>query len=161
MSNPYLDEPPGQTGVARDICASHGDNPAALLEILHALQELTGHVPQSALPEIADALNLSRAEVHGVVSFYHDYRQKPAGRVTVKICRAEACQSMDALDLIERICARYGIALGETTADNGVTIEPVYCLGNCALSPAALINGRPHGRLDEQRLEAAIAKARA
>lgn len=160
MSNPYLDDSPQGFGAAREVCARHGDDPAALLEILHELQALEGHVPQAAVPEIANALNLSRAEVHGVVSFYHDYRQKPAGRVTVKICRAEACQSMGALELIERICARHGIALGETSVDNGITIEPVYCLGNCALSPAALVNGKPYGRLNEQRLETAIAEAR-
>lgn len=161
MPNPYLDDAPGKSVAARDLCARHGDDPAALLEILHELQVLEGHVPQASLPEIAQALNLSRAEVHGVVSFYHDFRGKPAGKVTVKICRAEACQSMGALALIEKICARHGIALGETSEDGEVTVEPVYCLGNCALSPAALVNGKPYGRLDEERLEAAIAEARA
>lgn len=159
MPNPYLDDSLQDSGAAREICTRHGNNPAALLEILHELQELEGHVSQTALPEIANALNLSRAEVHGVVSFYHDFRQKPAGKVTVKICRAEACQAMGALVLIERICARHGIALGETSLDGGVTIEPVYCLGNCALSPAALVNGKPYGRLDDERLQAAIAEA--
>ncbi|MGE0613187.1 MAG: NAD(P)H-dependent oxidoreductase subunit E [Hyphomicrobiales bacterium] len=124
------------------------------------MQEEAGHVSQSVLPEIARALNLSRAEVHGVVSFYHDFRENPAGRVTVKICWAEACQSMGAGTLIERICARHGITFGGTSADNGVTIEPVYCLGNCALSPAALVNGKPVGRLTLERLDAAIKEAR-
>ncbi len=144
---------------AEEACSRHGNDPASLIEILHDLQEEVGCVPQAALPVIAKALNRSRAEIHGVVSFYHDFREKPAGAVTVKVCRAEACQSMGALDLIDQICRRHGIALGETGTD-GVTVEPVYCLGNCALSPAALVNGKPYGRLDVDRLEAAIAGAR-
>lgn len=151
----------GLATAAREACARHRNDPAALIEILHDLQAEIGWVPQSVLPEIAGALNLSRAEVHGVVSFYHDFRERPAGRVTVKVCRAEACQSMGALELIERVCARQGIALGGAGADGGLTIEPVYCLGNCALSPAALVNGRLYGRLDADRLEAAIREARA
>lgn len=144
---------------AEDACRRHGNDPAELIEILHDLQDEVGCVPQAALPVIAKALNRSRAEIHGVVSFYHDFHEQPAGTVTVKVCRAEACQSMGALALIEAICKRYGIALGETSA-GGVTVEPVYCLGNCALSPAALVNGRPYGRLDADRLEAAIGRAR-
>ncbi|MEQ9812834.1 MAG: NAD(P)H-dependent oxidoreductase subunit E [Azospirillaceae bacterium] len=140
------------------ICRRHGDDPANLIEILHAVQREAGCVPEALLPAIADALNLSRAEVHGVVSFYHDFRRAPAGRVVVKLCRAEACQSMGALDLIETVCRERGIALGETAAD-GVTIEPVYCLGNCALGPAALVNDRLVGRLTPARLEAVVAAA--
>lgn len=139
-----------------DICRQHANAPADLIEILHDLQEQIGHVPQSALPTIATALNLSRAEVHGVVSFYHDFREKPAGAVTVKICRAEACQSMGALPLIERICAHHGVQLGGTSADGRITVEAVYCLGNCALSPAALVNDKPVGRINDERLNAAI-----
>lgn len=139
-----------------DICRQHANAPADLIEILHDLQEQLGHVPQSALPTIATALNLSRAEVHGVVSFYHDFREKPAGAVTVKICRAEACQSMGALPLIERICARHGVQLGGTSADGRITVEAVYCLGNCALSPATLVNDKPVGRINDERLNAAI-----
>ena len=139
-----------------DICRQHANAPADLIEILHDLQEQIGHVPQSALPTIATALNLSRAEVHGVVSFYHDFREKPAGADTVKICRAEACQSMGALPLIERICALHGVQLGGTSADGRITVEAVYCLGNCALSPAALVNDKPVGRINDERLNAAI-----
>ncbi|MCB1480067.1 MAG: NAD(P)H-dependent oxidoreductase subunit E [Rhodobiaceae bacterium] len=161
MANPYLkDDAPGggvdPATAAEAVCARHGNDPAALLEILHELQHDIGCTPQAALPAIANALNISRAEVHGVVSFYHDFHETPGGRITVKICRAEACQSMGALKLIEAICRRNGIALGETSADKRITIEPVYCLGNCALSPAAMVNGRLHGRLDETRLQAAI-----
>lgn len=160
MTNPYLQDALDSVTVAGTVCARHGNDPAALLEILHELQEELGHVPPTLLPVIAESLNLSRAEVHGVVSFYHDFHEHPPGKVTVKVCRAEACQSMGALDLIERICRRQGIELGETSADGGITIEPVYCLGNCALSPSALVNGKPYGRLDLDRLETAIREAR-
>lgn len=142
------------------ICARYGDDPNALLEILHDLQEEIGYVPRAMLPVLAGALNLSRAEVQGVVSFYHDFHAEPVGRVQVKVCRAEACQSMGATRLIESLCARRGIELGGTSLDGSITVEAVYCLGNCALSPAALINGKPYGRLDDGRLDAAIEGAR-
>jgi len=151
--------PLGASADAEAACARHGNDPAALLEILHDIQDETGFVAEAALPAIASALNLSRAEVQGVVSFYHDYRRAPAGPVVVKVCRAEACQSMGALALIEQACARRGIALGATSED-GVTIEPVYCLGNCALAPAALVNGKLVGRVDADRLDTAIREAR-
>jgi formate dehydrogenase subunit gamma len=119
-----------------------------LLPILHELQEEFGHVPPETLPVIAEALNLSRAEVHGVVSFYHDFRREPAGRHVLKLCRAEACQSMGA-DAIAALMQRaLGIGFYETSADGAVTLEPVYCLGLCACAPAALLDGEPHGRLD-------------
>ena len=130
----------------------------ALLPVLHEIQDKLGHVPTDAVPMIARALNLSRAEVHGVVSFYHDFRRAPAGRLIVKICRAESCQSMGAAALIERICHRYGVALGETSRA-GLTLEPVYCLGLCAHSPAALIGDRPLGRLTIEKFDAAVAEA--
>jgi formate dehydrogenase subunit gamma len=146
----------GADARARAICARHGNDPAALIEILHDLQEEHGWVPEQALPAIASALNIGKAEVHGVVSFYHDFRRAPAGRVVVKLCRAEACQSMGATRLIEQICARLGAGLGETSPQ-GVTVEPVYCLGNCALAPAATVGGKLIGRADVARLEAVIA----
>ena len=151
--------PAGAVADATAICASHGNDPAALLEILHDLQETAGFVPEATLPAIASALNLSRAEVQGVVSFYHDYRRAPAGPVVVKFCRAEACQSMGALALMEAVCAARGIKLGGTSGD-GVTIEPVYCLGNCALAPAAMVNGKLVGRVDADRLDSAVREAR-
>jgi formate dehydrogenase subunit gamma len=150
----------GKAETAADrACARWGDAPDALIEILHDLQAELGFVPQDALPEIAARLNLSRAEVHGVASFYHDFRARPAGPVVVKLCRAEACQSMGALALIERICARHRAALGETAA-TGVTFEAVYCLGACACAPAATVNGALHGRLDADRLARLIDEAR-
>jgi formate dehydrogenase subunit gamma len=154
----------GENGPSRDAetaratCAVHGNDPARLIEILHDIQSERGFVPEAVLPVIAGALNLSRAEVHGVMSFYHDFRRAPAGRVTVKVCRAEACRSMGAQRLIERLCGRLGIAPGETSGD-GVTVEAVYCLGNCSLSPAAMIDGRLLGRLDDAGLAAAIREA--
>ena len=119
-----------------------------LLPILHAVNDHFGYVDERALPVIADVLNLTRAEVQGVVSFYHDFRRTPAGRHVVKICRAEACQSMGADRLITELETAFGVRLGETTPDGQITFEPVFCLGNCALSPAALIDGKLYGRLD-------------
>ncbi len=153
-----LDETDPHAEAAAAICARYDNNPAELLEILHDLVDERGHVSESAIPAIARALNLGRAEVHGVVSFYHDFRRAPAGRLIVKICRAESCQSMGAAALIERICHRYGVALGETSRA-GLTLEPVYCLGLCAHSPAALIGDRPLGRLTIEKFDAAVAEA--
>jgi formate dehydrogenase subunit gamma len=133
--------------------------PGALLPILHAVQEEFGHVDDEAVPVIAAALNLSRAEVHGVVTFYHDFRRSAPGRHVLKLCRAEACQSMGCEDLAEGLTRRLGIAFGETTADGRLTLEPVYCLGNCALSPAAMLDGKLQGRLDEARLTALLRDA--
>lgn len=149
----------GLTKIVSRICGHHGKDPAALIEILHDLQEEYGFIPEGAEAEIARELNLSRAGVHGVISFYHDFRRQPAGRVVIKFCRAEACQSMGALKLFAAACERYAGRSGETSAA-GVTIEPVYCLGNCALSPAALVNGKLHGRLNAARLNALVREAR-
>jgi len=124
---------------------AHLDGP--LLPILHAINERFGFVDARAVPVIADVLNLSRADVHGVVSFYHDFRAAPPGRHVVKLCRAEACQAMGGDRLAAELESALGIALGATTPDNRVTLAPVYCLGNCALSPAALIDGKLHGRV--------------
>jgi formate dehydrogenase subunit gamma len=131
----------------------------ALLPILHALREEFGYIDEAAEPLIATALNRSRAEIHGVVTFYHDFRRAPAGRHVVKLCRAEACQAAGGDALAERAQARLGIALGETAADGRVTLEPVYCLGLCAVAPSAMIDGRVVGRLDEKRLDALVAEA--
>lgn len=119
-----------------------------LLPILHELQHEFGHIPTSALPVIAEALNLSRAEVYGVVSFYHDFRREPAGRHVLKLCRSEACQSMGGEAIADQITKALGVKLNETSADGALTIEPVYCLGLCACAPAALFDGEPIGRLD-------------
>jgi formate dehydrogenase subunit gamma len=142
-----------------EIIAEHAGLEGATLVILHALQEAFGYVPQPAIPMVADALNLSRAEVHGVFTFYHDFRHAPAGRHVLKLCRAEACQAAGGDALAARAEAKLGIALGHTTADERVTLEPIYCLGLCATAPSAMLDGRIVGRLDEARLDALVAEA--
>lgn len=131
-----------------------------LLPILHAVQDAFGHVPSEALPVIAERLNLSRAEVHGVVSFYHDFRTAPAGRHILKLCRAEACQAMGGARIADRARELLGIGWHQTTADGAVTLEPVYCLGMCACSPAAMVDGEVIGRLDEATLGDLVAEMR-
>ena len=135
------------------IAAQHLGLEGPLLPILHAVQEEFGHVPEEALPVIADQLNLSRAEVHGVVSFYHDFRREPAGRHVIKICRAEACQAAGGEASAEKLLSLLGLRMGETASDGSVTVEAVYCLGLCACAPAALADGKPIGRFDEKRAE--------
>ena len=132
-----------------EILDAHQGLEGPLLPILHAIQEAFGYVPDSAIPQIAKALMLSKAEVHGVISFYHDFREKPAGRHVLKLCRAEACQTMGADAVADRIKAALGINWHETTADGRVTLEPVFCLGLCACGPAAMVDGRLVGRVDE------------
>jgi formate dehydrogenase subunit gamma len=131
-----------------------------LLPILHEVQSEFGYVPQEALPVIAGELNLSRAEVHGVVTFYHDYRDHPAGRHVLKLCRAEACQSMGGDAIAERIKRLLGIDFHQTTLDGDVTLEPVYCLGLCACAPAAMLDGELHGRIDDETAVELVAEAR-
>jgi formate dehydrogenase subunit gamma len=130
--------------------------PGPLLEILHAVQNELGCVPPEAVPRIAEALNLSRAEVHGVVSFYHHFREHAPGRYVVQLCRAEACQSMNARALEEFVRGRLRLNFGETTPDGRITLEPVYCLGNCACAPAAMLDGAVYGRLDGERVAALL-----
>ena len=143
---------------ASAIIADHVALEGATLPILHALQETFGHVPADAVPLIADALNLSRAEIHGCISFYHDFRREPAGRHELKICRAEACQAVGADALYGDVSRRLGIQWHETTPDGRVTLEPVFCLGLCACGPAALVDGVPLARATVDGLEAAVAE---
>jgi formate dehydrogenase subunit gamma len=131
-----------------EILDAHRGLEGPLLPILHAIQQAFGYVPQTAIPQIAAALMLSKAEVHGVISFYHDYREKPAGRHVLKLCRAEACQTMGADLLADAVKAALGIDWHETTPDGRVTLEPVFCLGLCACGPAAMLDGRLVGRCD-------------
>ena len=141
-----------------EIIAEHSRLEGATLVILHALQEAFGYVPEPAIPMIASTLNLSRAEIHGVFTFYHDFRREPAGRHVLKLCRAEACQAAGGDALAARAESRLGIAIGNTTADDRVTLEPIYCLGLCATAPSAMLDGRVVGRLDQSRLDALIAE---
>jgi formate dehydrogenase subunit gamma len=150
---------PWDSARGAEIIAEHSHLEGATLVILHALQEAFGYVPEPAIPMIADALNLSRAEVHGVFTFYHDFRHEPAGKRVLKLCRAEACQAAGGDALAARAEARLGIALGNTTADHRVTLEPIYCLGLCATAPSAMLDGRLFGRLDEARIDALVAEA--
>ncbi|KQY04879.1 NADH dehydrogenase [Mycobacterium sp. Root135] len=131
----------------------------ALLPILHAIQETLGCVPREAVPVLAERLNLSRADVHGVVTFYHDFRAEPAGRTTVKICRAEACQAVGSSRLVDHVRDRYGMELGETRSDGALTVDQVFCLGNCALGPTVQVGARLHGRVDAAKLTQLIDSA--
>ncbi len=143
--------------VAANIIASrYGNRPDALLEILHDLQNEVGYVPEAALPVLAKALNLSRADVHGVVSFYHDFRRHPAGRHSVKVCRAEACQSMKGNELAEAAQKTLKVKFGETTSNGAITLEAVYCLGLCATSPSMLVDERPSGRMTPKQFKALV-----
>jgi formate dehydrogenase subunit gamma len=133
--------------------ARHKDRQGALLPLLHDIQDRLGFVPEDALPAIASALNLSRAEVHGVVTFYHHFRASKPGEHVVRICRAEACQAMGADALVEHARNRLGVDFHGTTQDGHFTLEAVYCLGNCACSPAMMIDGELHGRVDARRFD--------
>jgi formate dehydrogenase subunit gamma len=137
---------------AAEIIAAGAREEGATLPILHALQQAFGCVPDAAIPMLAEALNRTRAEVYGVVGFYRDFRREPAGRHVLKLCRAEACQAMGGEALAAQAQAALGIGWDETTRDRALTLEPVYCLGLCATAPAALLDGRPVGRLTRERL---------
>ncbi len=151
--------PAAQEDEIRAIAAPLATLEGPLLPMLHAIQDAYGHVPEAAVPVLADLLNLGRAEVHGVISFYHDFRTAPAGRHVLKICRAEACQSMGGHRLAQDTLARLGIGWHETTANGAVTVEPVYCLGMCACAPAAMLDHRVVGRLDRDRMDKLLNEA--
>lgn len=149
---------PGWSSVEADrIIRQHRDTPGALLPVLHALQDHFGHVPPAAVGLIANALRLSQADVHGVLSFYHHFRTTPPGRQVLQICRAEACQAQGGRDLERHAKARLGIDYHQTSADGAVTLEPVYCLGNCACGPNIRIDDAIHGRVDSARFDALAA----
>jgi formate dehydrogenase subunit gamma len=146
---------------AGEIIAAHADGEGPLLPLLHALQAEFGCVPDDVVPLIAKALNLTRAHVHGVITFYHDFRREPPGRHVLKLCRAEACQAAGG----DAICARaektLGIAFGETTPDRSMTLEETYCLGLCAVGPSAMLDGRVVARIDDAKIDQLITEARA
>lgn len=148
---------PDPTEVAA-ILAQHKDREGPLLPMLHALQDVYGHVPAAAHAPICETLNITRAELHGVISFYHDFRDAPAGRHVLKICRSEACKSVGADALSERVLNMLGVGWGETTPDGRVTVEPVYCLGLCACGPAAMVDGAVRGRVQADALVAEVAE---
>jgi len=136
------------------------DKPGALLPILHSIQEELGYVPEDAVPIIASELNLTRAEVHGVVTFYHDFRSHPAGRHIVRVCQAESCQAAGSADLTAHAKQILGIDFHQTTNDGSCSLEPAYCLGNCALSPSVMIDKEVHGRVNSQRFDEIVEEVR-
>jgi formate dehydrogenase subunit gamma len=156
-----LQATPWDAARAETIVSEHASLEGPMLPILHVLQQEFGHIDEAAAPLIASALNLTRAEVHGVITFYHDFRREPAGRHVLKLCRAEACQSMGSEALAQDLFARLGIEWHGTTDDGELTVEPVYCLGLCACSPAALLDEEPIGRLDAESLAEAVDAVRA
>ncbi len=148
-----------QSETVRRILTEFKDRPGPLLEVLHAIQEAVGHVPAEALALVAEELNLSRAEVHGVVTFYHHFRSSPPGKHVVQVCRAESCQAVGGEALAEHARARLGVDFHQCTSDGKFSLDPVYCLGNCACSPAVMIDGKLHGRVTPDRFDALLAEA--
>jgi formate dehydrogenase subunit gamma len=162
---PIKVEPPSSLTAAErsavlDACGRLKALPGALLPILHAVQEALTFVPKDAVPLIARELNLSVAEVHGVVTFYHYFLQERPGRHVVHVCRAEACQALGSVALEAHAKAALGVDFHGTTRDGAVTLEPVYCLGNCALGPSIMIDQRLHGRVTPERFDALMAASR-
>lgn len=151
---------PAWSGAVTRVLQANKDRPGALLPILHGIQEAIGYIPDDAVPVIAEQLNLSRAEVHGVVSFYHDFRSTPPGHHVLKVCEAESCQALGAEHLVAHLKGKLGIGMHQTSSDGAVTLEPVYCLGNCALSPALLCDGEVMGRVTTEKLDALLAELR-
>ena len=141
----------------QDILAQHQNQAGALLPVLHDIQDALGFIPKEAVDPIAKAMNLSRAEVHGVITYYHHFRQEQPGRHIVQVCRAEACQAMGAQALLSHAQAALGCKTHGTSGDGAVTLEPVYCLGLCALSPAIMINEVVHARVTPQKFDALMA----
>jgi len=145
----------------REIAEARSAEPGPLLEILHDVQHAFGHLPPPTVPVVADVLNLSIAEVHGVQSFYTDFRGTPPADVTVAICRGEACQAVGAEALVQHATTTLGCGVGEQTSDGSIGLEQTFCFGNCALGPTASVGGRLHGRVDATTLDALVADARA
>jgi formate dehydrogenase subunit gamma len=147
----------GQLATIEQLAKANADLPGALLPILHLIQDELGYVPDAAVPIVAKALNLSRAEVHGVVTFYHFFRTTPPGEHTLFVCRAEACQAMGARALESHARETLKVDFHETTADGRYSLEPIYCLGNCACSPAVMIDETVYGRVTPERLDELLA----
>jgi len=158
MKDPGL--PAEQRQAVQDAVARLKTLPGALLPVLHAVQDALGYVPPGAVPLIAHGLNLSRADVHGVISFYHHFRTQPCGRHVLHLCRAESCQAMGGSELEAHVKQTLGVDFHQTTADGAITLEPAYCLGNCALSPALLLDDALHGRVDASTFDELVAAAR-
>lgn len=154
--------PPASTPSGEELHAlvsAHAEREGPLLPTLHDLQDRFGHIPEASHKPICDILNISRAELHGVISFYHDFREAPAGRHVLKVCRAESCQSVGGAVVAEALLAKLGLDWHGTTTNGAVTVEPVYCLGLCACAPAVMIDDRVIGRVDEAKLDKVLAEA--
>lgn len=137
--------------ITSEVVARFGARPEMLLQILHGIHDRLGWIPEDAVRQLAEALNLSRADVHGVVSYYHDFRSEPPGKHVIKVCQAEACQAMGSRSLTEHAERSLGVQMHASTSE--VTLEPVYCLGNCACSPAVMIDGKTYGRVSDERFD--------
>lgn len=146
-----------QKSTVLDIVNAHLDMPGNLLPILHGIQDTLGYIPPAAVEDIAKALYLSIAEVHGVISFYHYFRDTPPGKHTIHICRAESCQAMGSRHLEQHAMARLGVNFHETTADGLFSLEPVYCLGNCGCSPSITLDNAVHGRVSSEKFDQLLA----
>lgn len=144
---------------ARSIIEKHAAQDGAALPILHALQQHFGHIPESVLPVVAQALNVTRAEIYGVATFYHDFRLAPSGVHRLSLCRAEACQAMGGAALEAQAKSKLGVDWGETTPDGRITLDQTFCLGLCACAPSAMLDGKIYGRLTAQKLDALIEEA--
>jgi formate dehydrogenase subunit gamma len=149
---------PNHRSVILRVVAALKSRPGPLLEVLHGVQDELGFVPPGAVPLIAEELNLSRAEVHGVVTFYHHFRKHPPGQHLVQVCRAESCQSLGAEALVEHAKRKLGVGLEQTTSDGKYSLDAVYCLGLCSCSPAVMIDGEVHGRVTPQLFDELIAE---
>lgn len=156
-----MSQPDWDKNAVAEVIESLKDKPGAMLPILHGIQDTLGYIPKGAVPLIATALNVSRAEVHGVITFYHYFRDTPPGKHTVHVCRAESCQSMNGAGLEAHVKAKLGIGYHETTADGDYSLEPVYCLGNCGCSPAIAIDGEVYGRVSPKRFDEILDDVRA
>jgi formate dehydrogenase subunit gamma len=161
MTTPEPAAAASSSAIVLDIVARWKDEPGALLPILHDVQHALGHIPAQCVAAIADGLNLSRAEVHGVITYYPHFHSKPTGRHVLQVCQAEACQAMGAQALMAHAKARLGCNPHEQTADGLFTLEPVYCLGMCASSPAVMIDGKVHARITPERFDRLVARLEA
>jgi formate dehydrogenase subunit gamma len=146
------------SAIATEIINNFGAAPEMLVQILVAFVERYSYISEEAIRQVADELNLSRAEVHGVVSFYHDFRTEPSGKRVLKICQAESCQAMGSRELTSHAEKKLGVSMSQTTDDGEITLEPVYCLGNCACSPAVMIDEQVYGRVDAKKLDSILEK---
>ena len=151
---------PDQLARIGEHIAAHKDTPGALMPLLHAIQDDLGYIPEESYGNIARSLNLSVAEVHGVVSFYHHFRTHVPGRHILQVCRAESCQAMGCMSLEQHLKSKLGVDYHQTTADGAITLEPVYCLGNCALSPAVMMDDQIYGRVSATQIDQIVASAR-